>query len=127
VPVPADRRIDGVDVLPHVSGARPGDPHGALFWRQGHYQAVIAAGWKLQRAERPNKKWLFHLEKDPTEQHNLADRQPDKVRELEALLAAHNAEQQPPAWPAVAELPISIDKTLAEPESPDDDYVYWPN
>jgi uncharacterized sulfatase len=88
---------------------------------------VLAEGWKLQVAARPDKTWLFHLKSDPTEQRNVAEQYPDKVRELKALLAQHDAEQMPPAWPAAAELPISIDKTLVEPESPDDEYVYWPN
>jgi uncharacterized sulfatase len=43
------------------------------------------------------------------------------------MLAAHNAEQAEPAWPALIEAPISIDKTLIEPEAPTDEYVYWPN
>jgi uncharacterized sulfatase len=126
-PLPAGRKIDGVDLLPYLSGARGDDPHAALFWRQGHYQAVRAGGWKMQVAERPAKTWLFHLAEDPTERRNLADERPDEVRRLKALLAAHNAEQVPPAWPALAEFPVSIDKTLAEPESADDEYVYWPN
>jgi uncharacterized sulfatase len=125
--LPAGRKIDGVDLLPYLTGARQGDPHPALFWRQGHYQAVQSGGWKLQVAERPAKTWLFHLAEDPTEQRNVADAEAEKVRQLKALLAAHNAEQVPPAWPAVAEIPVSIDKTLAEPEAEDDEYVYWPN
>jgi uncharacterized sulfatase len=78
-------------------------------------------------AARPEKTWLFHLESDPTERHNVADQQPGKVRDLKDLLARHDADQVPPAWPAAVEFPISIDKTLLEPESPDDEYVYWPN
>jgi len=124
--LPADRVIDGVDLLPFLTGAAQ-QPKRPLFWRQGHYQAVLSDGWKLQVSERPHKAWLFHLEEDPTEQRNLAAARPEKVEELKALLAAHNAQQQPPAWPSLGEFPISIDKTLAEPESPDDEYVYWPN
>lgn len=123
---PSDRAIDGVDVLASIDNpsALQGRP---LFWRSGHYQAVLAGGWKLQVAARPQKTWLFHLNEDPTEQHNLADAEPQNVRLLKQLLAAHNAEQQPPLWPALAEMPVSIDKTLIEPESEDDEYVYWPN
>jgi hypothetical protein len=32
-----------------------------------------------------------------------------------------------PAWPALIEAPIPIDRTLREPESPDEEYIYWPN
>ncbi len=43
------------------------------------------------------------------------------------LLAAHNAAQEPPAWPSFVRMPVAIDKTLAEPESPDDVFIWWPN
>jgi arylsulfatase A-like enzyme len=125
--MPSDRVLDGVNLMPHISGDNLGDPHKTLFWRQGHYQAVLSDGWKLQVALRPDKVWLFNLDKDPTEQTNLAENRPDKVAELTALLAAHNADQAEPLWPANFEAPIAIDKTLDLPDSPDDEYVYWPN
>lgn len=126
-PMPDDRIMDGVDLLPFVRGEQSGDPHDALFWRAGHYQVVLADGWKLQRAERPERHWLFRAATDPTEQQNLAVERPDKVAELGRLLDAHNAEQAEPLWPSRAELPIFIDKHLAEPQHPSDEYVYVPN
>jgi uncharacterized sulfatase len=125
--LPSDRVMDGVNLLPYISGENHGDPHPHLFWRQGHYQAVLADGWKLQVALRPDKVWLFNLDEDPTEQVNLADERPDKVAALKTLLAAHNAEQAEPLWPPNFEGPITIDKTLDQPESVDDEYIYWPN
>ena len=124
---PDDRPVDGVNLLPYLRGEQDGAPHGELIWRSGHYQAVIAGSWKLQLAARPDKTWLFHLDEDPTEQRNLAAMRPDKVQELRAILAAHNAEQQAPAWPSLIEGPVMIDKTRAEPEAIEDEYVYWPN
>lgn len=124
--VPSDRPIDGVDLLPYIDGAR-GVPHRSLFWRSGHYQVVRAGEWKLQLTERPEKTWLFQLADDPTEQHNLADQRANKVGELRSLITFHNISQKSPAWPSLVEFPVSIDKTLAEPESVDDEYIYWPN
>jgi uncharacterized sulfatase len=128
VPLPSDRVIDGVDLLPFVRGERSGAPHEALFWRTGHYQVALADGWKLQVNERPHSRaWLYDLGSDPTEQVNLAEQRPDRVATLRAALDAHNAEQQPPAWPALIEAPTPIDKTARDPEAPDDEYIYWPN
>ena len=127
VPLPTDREIDGVDLLPHVKGERTNPPHRKLFWRSGHYQVVIADGWKLQVNDRIDGDWLFDLNTDPTEQRNLALREPARVAALRQLLAEHNAEQTEPLWPSVAEMPINIDKTLAVPDAPDDEYIYWPN
>jgi arylsulfatase A-like enzyme len=125
--LPDDRTVDGVNLLPWLRGERSDDPHEALFWRSGHYQTVRAGDWKLQRADRPERVWLFDLAADPTEQHDLAAEHPEKVAELIARLEAHNAEQAAPLWPALAELPVLIDKTVADPQDPADEYVYVPN
>ncbi|HEX7038296.1 MAG TPA: sulfatase-like hydrolase/transferase [Pseudomonadales bacterium] len=126
-PLPADRRIDGVDLLPYVTGQAEGAPHETLFWRQGYQQAVLHDGWKLITTERPPTDRLFHLATDPTEQHDVADRNPERVAQLKALLAAHNAEQAEPLWPSVVETPVLIDKTSAEAYEEGDEFAYWPN
>jgi hypothetical protein len=39
--LPTDRAIDGVNLLPFLDGtAASAQPHEALFWRSGYYQAV---------------------------------------------------------------------------------------
>jgi uncharacterized sulfatase len=123
--LPADRAIDGIDLVARRDQRGGGDR--TLYWRSGHYQAVRSGRWKLQVAARPEKVWLFDLHEDPTEKNNLAAANPGKVRQLQALLAAFNAEQAQPLWPAQVEVPVSIDKTLVDAESPDDEYVFWPN
>ncbi|HSG89647.1 MAG TPA: sulfatase-like hydrolase/transferase, partial [Pseudomonadales bacterium] len=125
--LPDDRIIDGVDVLPYVTGAKQGVPHDTLFWREGYLRTVQHRGWKLISSGRPDKRWLFDLGTDPTEQRNVADAHPQRVAELEALLAAHDAEQAEPLWSSFAESPILIDKTAAEPYAPGDEYTYWQN
>jgi arylsulfatase A-like enzyme len=125
--LPSDRAIDGVDLVPFVTGAKAGRPHDALFWRSGHYRVVRAGDWKLQLSERPKQAWLFDLAQDPTESTNLAGTEPARVAELTALLDAHDATQSPPLWPSLLEGPIRIDPPLNAPAAPDDEYVYWAN
>lgn len=125
--VPDDRIIDGVDLLPFLRGERNDPPHAALFWRQGHLRAVQADGWKLLTSQMPERTWLFDMSADPAQQRNLAAEQPDRVKALMALIDAHDAEQIEPAWPSRGATPISIDITLEDPQSPDDEYTYWPN
>ena len=134
VALPTDRKIDGVDLTPFILGERGEPPHRTLFWREGHQQSVLHEGWKLIRANQPDKsagtpqkKFLFHLATDPTEQENLAEQRPDKVAELETLLAAHNAEQVDPIWPSITDGAVMIDKHGGQPYRPGDDYLYWPN
>ncbi|MBW2314246.1 MAG: sulfatase-like hydrolase/transferase [Deltaproteobacteria bacterium] len=126
-PLPTDRTMDGVDLLPHVAGEAPGVPHRALFWRSGASQTALVDGWKLNVSDPPGRTWLFDMGADPTEQHDLSAERPEKLAELQAALAAHNAEQAPPAWPSQLSVPINIDKDLTQADAPDDEYIYWSN
>ena len=101
--VPADRRIDGLDIWPLLSGQRTaGDPHDALYFYWGpELHAVRSGQWKLhlphpyQSLERtaddgaPGRYVrkeiglsLFDLEKDPGEKINAADAHPEVVARL---------------------------------------------
>ena len=124
---PTDRIIDGVNLMPWLSAARPAEPpHETLFWQSGYYRAVLHKGWKLQTSDLPKKDWLYNLVADPTEQTNLAEANPQKVAELKALLAAHQASGRGPLFPNVGSVPVMIDKTLADPATEADEFVYWP-
>jgi|TARA_Y100000310_G_scaffold338665_1_gene429022 uncharacterized sulfatase len=125
--VPADRKMDGVDLLPFIRDEVEGVPHSTLFWREGHHQSVQHEGWKLIRADRPDRRWLFNLQEDPTEQNDLADSHPEQLALLEGLLAAHNAEQADPLWPSVLNSPQLIDKHGGQEFEEGDEYIYWPN
>jgi arylsulfatase A-like enzyme len=127
VAMPADRTMDGVDLVKLVRGEAQGRPHGAIFWRSGHYRSILADDWKLQVSEHPKQTWLFDLTADPTERRNLADQLPDKRRELEALLASHEAEMVLPSWPSLIEGPIPVDHPLGEQPDPSGEWVYWAN
>lgn len=109
-----------------------------LFWRSGHYKAMRMGRWKMQIAQHPHKVWFFDLHRDPTEHHNLAAtvlqlRNADDVaafcrrqtsREGEATeeeatgdalchvyaaMMAEEAQQVPPLWHPLSELPLCID------------------
>ena len=126
-PLPTDRKIDGKDLTAHLLGDVDGVPHEALFWRSGASQSALVNGWKLNVSDPPGEVWLFDVNADPTEQTNLARQRPEKLAELQAALAAHNAEQLKPAWPSAGSFPINIDKDLSIPDAPDDEYIYWSN
>ncbi len=127
--LPNDRKIDGVDLLPFITGIDTSMPHETLFWKQGHNQTVLHNGWKLIRTSAPDKKWLFNLNEDPTERINLASSDLEKLSLLEGLLNEHELEQAPSLWPSVLNAPILIDKpgNTGENYKKDDEYIYWPN
>ncbi|MDJ0786149.1 MAG: sulfatase-like hydrolase/transferase [Myxococcota bacterium] len=126
-PLPDDRKIDGVDLVPFIRGEAEGVPHDALFWRSGASRSALVGGWKLNVSDPPGRTWLIDLENDPTEQRDLSAERPEKLAELMAALAAHDAEQAAPAWPSQATFPVNIDKDLSRPDAPDDEYIYWSN
>jgi arylsulfatase A-like enzyme len=130
--MPTDRVMDGVNLLPYVEpaaeGAAPeGTPHKTLFWRSRTYRAMIEGDWKIQSAEIPKKTWLYDLKTDPTEQHNLADSDPGKVKELLATMMQIDRRQAKPLWPSLGDGPVEIDHPLSYPEKPGDEYIYWSN
>lgn len=125
--LPSDRKIDGVDLLPFVSGEASGVPHEALFWRSGTSQSALVDGWKLNVSDPPGRSWLFDLSADPTERHDLSAERPEKLAALRAALAAHNAEQVQPAWPAQLSTAVNLDKDLSVADAPGDEYIYWSN
>jgi arylsulfatase A-like enzyme len=125
--LPADRKMDGVNLIPFITGDAQGSPHETMFWRSGAYKVLLAGDWKLQVSENPKKTWLFDLKTDPTEKTNLAETNPDKLAEMTALLARVDGEQAKPLWPSLLEGAVPIDRPLDTPEVEGEEYVYWAN
>ncbi|MCW5560069.1 MAG: sulfatase-like hydrolase/transferase, partial [Verrucomicrobiae bacterium] len=112
VAVEPEWKLDGMDLLPYVTGQKAGSPHDALYWRFGAQLAVRKGDWKLVkaaggnalRAGNPNAAAttdgaeLYHLGQDIGEQTNLASREPEKFRELADAWNRWNAELIEPAW-----------------------------
>ena len=89
--------LNGVNLLPFITNDEfDRQLHEALFWRSGHYQVALSEGWKMHRNKHTEKVWLFDLSNDPTEQNNLASFHPDRIRDLDKLLAKHNTKQVEP-------------------------------
>jgi len=125
--LPGDRVIDGVDLVPFVTAKQAGRPHESLYWRSGSYKTILAGDMKLQVAETPKKSWLFDLGADPTERNNLAEKEVQRTSELQAQLAAIDAQQSKPLWPSLLEAALPIDHALDVPFKASDEYVYWSN
>lgn len=122
-----DIEIDGVNILPYLTGEIQGEPDRILFSKSGSLSFLIKEGWKLQIDFIQNKKWLFNLNNDPNEKINLASINLEKLKELEELLNSKIKEQAKPIWPNLLSWPIFIDKTLNQKKSNLDEYTYWPN
>lgn len=126
--LPQGLEVDGRDLVPTLTGTgiqtRADAP---LFWNSGYYRAVRQGDWKLQINGKQGKVWLYNLATDPTEKRNLAAAEPERRDALAALIAAHHRGRKPPLYASTFDMPVSIDKTLAEPFRPRDEWIYWPN
>lgn len=126
-PLPADREIDGVNLLPYVTGAKDGRPHQVLFWRSGQYKAVRDGDWKLQSNEARSKVWLHNLAVDPYEKTDISAQEPERVKAMLALLAQQDARSVKPLWPSLLQGPVFIDHPSGRPQKAGDEYILWDN
>jgi arylsulfatase A-like enzyme len=93
-------QLDGVNLLPHLSGQVKEPPHTTLYWRFGEQWAIRHGDWKLVVANGGSgQPELYDLANDIGESKNLAAEMPDKVKELQVLWDAWNADQAPPSAP----------------------------
>lgn len=106
VAVPADAKVDGVNLLSHMTNPKTKVKRGTVFWQmdlyknlQRHYpkpkpystEVARKGRWKLLALEgKPQE--LFDIEADPFEKNNLIDEHPEIVRELAGELRAWLAE-----------------------------------
>ena len=97
--MPTDPQLDGVDLIPHLTGADPTAPHTALYWRFWSQAAIREGPWKLlHRAGEPDR--LFNLGTDEHERRDLASALPDRVVTLRRKLAAWTDQLQPAGLPS---------------------------
>lgn len=95
--LPADRAMDGVDLLPFLSETSGEPAHDALFWRQGPNWAVRQGDWKLIHAA--DRNWLYNLADDVSEQTNIAQQHPGVVERLTQDYSDWNNGNADPLWP----------------------------
>ncbi|MCC6671573.1 MAG: sulfatase-like hydrolase/transferase [Planctomycetes bacterium] len=90
------RALDGVDLLPWLTGTRTGRPHEALFWRFGAQHAVRRGDWKLVRID--GREELYDLARDVGETQDLAAARPEVLAELRKAWAEWDAGNVPAKW-----------------------------
>jgi len=92
-------KLDGVDLMPHLTTKSDAPPHETLYWRFGEQWAIRKGDWKLvaSRIDK-NVPRLINLAADIGESKDLAADEPEKLKELTDAWKAWNAEQAEPLW-----------------------------
>ena len=112
VPVNSDWKLDGANLLPFLNGQNSGAPHEMLYWRFGPQLALRMGDWKIVKApgagvdpQKPRDgqassagAHLYNLRQDFAEKENLAEKHPEKFRELVAAWEKLNHEMVDPLW-----------------------------
>ncbi|MCM2369800.1 sulfatase-like hydrolase/transferase [Aporhodopirellula aestuarii] len=102
IPVPTDRTIDGVSMMPAFSG-QPVERSVPLFWRthvsSGADRVALRIGdWKIIGNDTLTKFQLYDIEKDWKEENDLATKMPEKTEEMKRILLQvwHDIEEEGP-------------------------------
>lgn len=127
IDAPADREIDGANLLPFLTGEKVGDPHEFLCWQQRqwtrpnqrdpvatmrtlHQFAIRSGQWKAIRNDQPvaapeaeRRDWeLYDVSRDPGELQDLATEFPAITERLASQFEAWQNEMHPMIGPAPA-------------------------
>jgi arylsulfatase A-like enzyme len=93
-------KLDGIDLMPYLTGKVKEPPHPVLYWRFGDQWAIRKGDFKLVASAVDGVKnvKLYNLKDDIGEATDLTEKMPDKVKELKADWDKWSAEQAKPLW-----------------------------
>jgi arylsulfatase A-like enzyme len=95
---PAGKRIDGVNLLPYVTGKKDGWPHETLLWLRRPLMAARYKDFKLLRDSDTGVLELYDLAADPVERKNLASSRADLVSTVQANMDIARTFANDPLW-----------------------------
>lgn len=93
---------DGVNLIPFLTGENANTPHEKLYWRSMEQGALRMGDWKILKKKlgkgKVSKWMLFNLQKDIGEKNNLANENPEKLKEMVSEWEKQNSEMVDPLW-----------------------------
>lgn len=105
VPLPSDRIIDGVSLVPVLKGTGKSGRDVMFFYRGIRLMAVRKGPWKAhfitqagyrQKPQKHDPPLLFHLDRDPSEQYDVAKANRKVIADIQAIVAEHQAKLKAP-------------------------------
>lgn len=108
-PVPADAKLDGINVFPILEGRAP-EVERTLYWRTNvgnrTQRAIRSGDWKIMVDS--NHLFVFNLRTDPGERNDLTYQRTDIARRLRPMLAAWEQEVEAEAMMVVPEFYANV-------------------
>jgi len=114
-----DAQLDGVNLMPYLTGVNKAVPHDTLFWRWRSQAAVLEFPWKLIQLG-AQERYLFNVSSPEGELKNLYADSPEIVARLESKLKTWSATLTPPGPPEARNeqdnmfFAAHVDKTLEQ-------------
>ena len=77
--------LDGVNIIPYLTGKKKGAQHEYLFWRKWEQNAMAAinADYKLLKVKKNAETEFYNLKKDVSEKENIKGSNSKKVQEIQ--------------------------------------------
>jgi len=99
LPMPTKKPLDGVNLIPFLTGKDSGRPHQVLYFMFGSGWAVLDGDLKLVlNGDRKGPPELFDLSKDISEKKDLAPSNPEKVQQRQKFFDQWNSQNKPSLW-----------------------------
>ena len=96
--LPDDPVLDGVNLIPYLTGKNKSVPHERLYWRWAGQAAIRKGNWKYLIGG--DREYLFDLARDKEEKNNLLQEHQELAHQLRTDLETWSRSLQPPGLPA---------------------------
>jgi arylsulfatase A-like enzyme len=96
--IDAGDSLDGVDLMPYLTGVSAEAPHEDLYWRFWNQAAVRSGRWKYLCLP-DGRRWLFDMESEEHERKNRIGQYPEIAESLHKKLKDWCDEQENPGLP----------------------------
>lgn len=94
-----DKILDGVSLIPLLSGEVTTLPKREIYWRFWNQAAARSGDWKYVMNS-GGREMLFNIRADKEEKNNLISKNPEMVEGLKKSLSSWTNELQPPGMPS---------------------------
>ena len=92
-----DAHLDGVNLIPFLTGEETGPPHHQLFWHKLWFSAMRDDNWKLIYVKDYGYA-LYNLANDREEKQNIAAEHPRRVDSMKEQMNVWKSKMEQPRW-----------------------------
>ena len=89
--------LDGVNLLPHLSGNLDHPPHKEMYWHKLWFSAMRDGEWKLIYVQDYGYA-LYNLANDLVEANNVSDDEPEKLDSMKRRMTQWKSLMEQPRW-----------------------------